>query len=193
MQYPLGVLGPFLCYPPVTIFCADMLTCTLLPQDKPPVWLQLLGRCIEHNPDCQTTILQSQAQQLADQRALLALQQQQLSEQQQQMAAQQRTVGEQQQQVALLQARLSSQQQVVDEQGAHMTGLEGQLQQMHTAAEAAAAPTARTASRPVSCGFAATRWIGGGWKRGVLAQRLSVSLNLEDILNGQGMVACMYT
>ena len=95
----------------------------------PDVWLQLLERYAEDQPGCQPAALRSLAQQLAQQRALIALQQQQLTVQQD-IAAKQHTLDEQQQQLNVMQERLSSQLQVTAEQDTRMAGLEGQLQEM---------------------------------------------------------------
>ena len=129
--------------------------CAAQAGSPPDVWLQLLERCAATDPGCQPAALRSLAQQLAEQRALTAgqiagLQAQLSCEQQRAEALQQQHVAAQQliagmyvqltdqqqhnlvlrQQHAASQQQLSAQQQTIAEQGARITALEGQLQQL---------------------------------------------------------------
>jgi hypothetical protein len=102
----------------------------------PDVWLQLLERCAADSV-CQTTVLRSLAQQLAEQRALTQAQQQQvwvheqhIVQQHQQISGLQWHVSTQQQHTMVLHQQLVAQQQVAAQQAAQIADLQQQLQQV---------------------------------------------------------------
>jgi DNA anti-recombination protein RmuC len=123
----------------------------------PNVWLQLLEQCATIH-DCHPSILHTLAQQLAEQRARTTQLEQQVSDQQQaavvrqqhiaslqeQASNQQQLVAALQQQVASMQQqqqqqqqqRVMAQEQLIAVQQLQISGLQGQLQDLHAAATA---------------------------------------------------------